>query len=51
MASTTTQKPTTSHLVQLPAGISAILRTLLIAAPEVPLGPLLCTAATARRAQ
>src|SRR6266568_2487447 len=31
--STTTQKPTTTHLVQLPAGISAILLSLLIASP------------------
>src|SRR6266498_4407452 len=30
---TTTQKPTTSHLVLLPAGISAILRSLLIGSP------------------
>src|SRR5215469_10218558 len=36
--STTTQKPTTSHLVQLPAGISAILRSALIAFPSSPAG-------------
>src|SRR6266550_1239401 len=33
---TTSQKPTTSHLVQLPAGISAILLALLIDAPCPP---------------
>src|SRR6516165_4625909 len=33
--STTTQKPTTTHLVQLPAGISAIFRSLLIDPPPV----------------
>ena len=32
--STTTQKPTTTHLVQLPAGISAILLSLLIDSPR-----------------
>src|SRR6266536_888680 len=38
--STTTQQPTTSHLVQLPAGISAILLALLIDSPWVPWPPL-----------
>src|SRR5215510_3554374 len=33
-ASTATQKPTTSHLVQLPAGISAIFRSVLIDSPS-----------------
>src|SRR6516165_9831183 len=33
--STTTQKPTTSHLVQLPVGISAILRSVLTGPPRV----------------
>jgi hypothetical protein len=33
MTSTTTQNPTTTHLLQLPAGISAILPSLLIASP------------------
>jgi hypothetical protein len=36
-ASTTTQKPTTTHLVQLPAGIAAIVLSLLIASPELAL--------------
>src|SRR5512135_456903 len=34
--STTAQTPTTTHLVQLPAGISAILLSLLIGFPRVP---------------
>src|SRR6266567_8379292 len=34
--SMTTQKPTTTHLVQLPAGISAIFLSLLIDAPRFP---------------
>src|SRR4249919_1973167 len=33
---TTSHKPTTSHLVQLPAGISAIRLSLLIAFPQIP---------------
>ena len=33
--STTTQKPTTTHLVQLPAGISAIFFSLSIDSPRV----------------
>src|SRR5215470_16270185 len=33
--STTSQKPTTTHLVQLPAGISAILLSLLIDSPRI----------------
>ena len=36
---TTSQKPTTSHLVQLPAGISAILLALLIDSPRGPWQP------------
>src|SRR6266516_5131244 len=35
MTSTTTQKPTTTHLVQLPAGISAAFRSLLIDSPSL----------------
>src|SRR6516165_8678853 len=39
ITSTTSQKPTTTHLVQLPAGISvSLLATLFIASPGVPLG-------------
>src|SRR5215469_11545961 len=49
-ASTATQKPTTSHLVQLPAGISAIFRSVLIGPPRVVLASRLpATVARLRR--
>src|SRR5262252_2285060 len=48
--STTTQKPTTTHLVQLPAGISAIFRSVLIGPPRVRLaGRLPATVARPRK--
>src|SRR5215472_3502848 len=38
ITSTTSQKPTTTHLVQLPAGIAAIFLSVLIVFPSDPAG-------------